>query len=136
MRMNPLLVLIFVATALCTGLVAQAQTDARTRGATQNIDRTFYPPKESQITGVVVDANGAPIANALVKVLKKDSRILVGRTQTEADGRFVLEIKAKGTFVVVCSADDFQAHEFAYTTEPKVVELHPVAATAVVAGGN
>ncbi|MGW7008633.1 MFS transporter [Streptomyces sp. NPDC054933] len=57
----------------------------------------------SPVRGVVMDGDGAPVPQAVVTLIDVGGRQL-GRTTTQADGRYVLDTPGSGTYVLIGSA--------------------------------
>jgi hypothetical protein len=70
------------------------------------------PPRDAQISGVVVDGGGQPIPDALVRAAPTEEAGEVDRprapavTTTAADGRFLLPGLDRGSYELVATADD------------------------------
>jgi hypothetical protein len=64
------------------------------------------------ITGTVVDATGAFVANAEVRIVNQDTGILTRTTRTDANGSFTAPLLPVGTYTVTVSSPGFQDAKF------------------------
>ncbi|MCQ4041593.1 MFS transporter [Streptantibioticus rubrisoli] len=71
---------------------------AEPAAATAVLDRTGVP-----VRGLVTDGEGTPVPQAVVTLIDVGGRQL-GRTTTEADGRYELDTPGSGTYVLIGSA--------------------------------
>ncbi len=91
---------------------------------TEDIDFALGPP--AVLTGRVVDANGAPVQSAGLRVRGADGRLDSGwRGASDAQGRFRIDDLAAGEVVLLAATMS------GLTTEGRPVELHAGASTDV-----
>ncbi|MFJ6854026.1 MFS transporter [Streptomyces sp. NPDC091271] len=80
------------------------------------------------VRGVVRGAEGAPVARAAVTLISLGGRQL-GRSVAQADGGYVLDAPASGSYVLIASADGFQPQ-----ASTVVVGEEPLAYDILLAG--
>ncbi len=73
-----------------------------------------------QIQGVIRDVLGKPVSGASL-ALKSPDGTIIGKTRSDADGRFIFTNIKPGIYAVVAESDGFQASTSIVTVEPGAI---------------
>lgn len=74
-------------------------------------------PNPASISGTVLDPNGAPVPNAIVRVVDANETLL-GLAGTDADGAYAIGNLPPGSFTVIASASSFGSDLTGVTLQP------------------
>jgi hypothetical protein len=85
----------------------QSRGSNSTDGSPVNIERTHTDNQESELTGTVVDSNGAVIPGATIKLYKNRDRKPL-KTKSDADGIFSFKSLGGGTYKIDVTASGFK----------------------------
>jgi outer membrane receptor protein involved in Fe transport len=87
------------------------------------------PDATDQIEGTIKDALGRPLSGASL-TLKSPDETIIGKTESDADGRFVFSGVAPGTYAVLAEKPGFEASTAVVTLEAGTMALTTLTLTA------
>lgn len=74
------------------------------------ISRTTNHTQAAQLTGTVLDPNGAVIPGAMIMLYRKDGKDPIQTSQADSDGAFSFGLSDAGVYRIVVKASGFRAH--------------------------